>query len=136
MIGYITLGSNNVSSTAQFYQALFDVLGAKRIYDYPNFVAWQLEDHSPAFAIISPYNKEDATVGNGTMIALNIPSIGLIKQLHQLAIDLGGTNEGNPSDRKNGLYCAYFRDIDGNKINLYQFKAPHQQNNLWHTNAL
>ena len=57
MIGYITLGSNDVATAANFYQQLFDILGAKKVYDYPNYVAWQINENSPMFSITTPYDK-------------------------------------------------------------------------------
>jgi hypothetical protein len=39
MIGYVTLGSNNIENLAKFYDALFSVIGAKRIVDtFNNFI--------------------------------------------------------------------------------------------------
>ena len=119
MIGYTTLGSNDVGKAADFYQQIFNVLGADRVYDYPNYVAWQTDANSPMFSITVPHNKEDATVGNGTMIALKAPSVDVVHEVHNLALSLGATNEGDPGDRGYGFYCAYFRDIDGNKLNVY-----------------
>lgn len=122
MIGYITLGSNDVGKSADFYQKLFDVLGASRVFDYPNYVAWQVDSNSPMFSITTPYNKQDATVGNGTMIALEAPSIEIVNKLHELALSIGAVNEGDPGDRDAGFYCAYFRDLDGNKLNVYNYQ--------------
>jgi len=122
MIGYITLGSNDVGKSTDFYQKIFDILGANRVYDYPNYVAWQIDGNSPMFSITTPHDKQDATVGNGTMVALEAPSIEIVNQLHELALSIGALNEGDPGDRGAGFYCAYFRDLDGNKLNVYTYQ--------------
>lgn len=123
MIGYITVGSNDVSKAAEFYQKIFDVLGASRTFDYPNYVAWQKSSGSPMFSITKPYNKESATVGNGTMIALEAESTNMVNLVHELAISLGASNEGAPGEREGGFYCGYFRDLDGNKLNVYKYQS-------------
>ena len=119
MIGYITLGTNDVAQAADFYQKLFEPLGAQRAFDESHFVAWQTEERSSMFAVIEPYDKQAASVGNGTMVALELSSIGLVDQLHALALSLGGTCEGAPGDRGAGFYSAYFRDLEGNKISVF-----------------
>ena len=40
MIGYITLGSNNLQASATFYDQIFSDIGASRIFDTPSFIAW------------------------------------------------------------------------------------------------
>lgn len=124
MIGHITLGSNDVDKSAAFYQKLFDLLGARRIYDYPNYVAWQKEPGSPMFSITKPYDNQSATVGNGTMIALEAESVDRVKLVYELAISLGALDEGAPGHRAGGFYCGYFRDPDGNKLNVFKFDKP------------
>lgn len=122
MIGYITLGSNNVPKAAAFYDSLFEIIGASRVYDYDSFVAWAVDGESVIFSITSPFNGETATSGNGTMIALVVESEKQVDLLHAKAISLGADNEGDPGMRSGGYYCAYFRDLDGNKLNFY-FKS-------------
>jgi len=119
MIGYITLGSNNVEKSAAFYDELFKVLGATRIYDYEAYVAWATDSESIIFSVTTPFNKEVATSGNGTMVALRAKSKAEVDLLHTKAIALGAINEGDPGMRSGGYYCAYFRDMDGNKLNFH-----------------
>ena len=119
MIGYITLGSNNLQVAATFYDELFKLLGAKRVYDADGFKAWSVGRDEPFFSVLSPFDKNDATVGNGVMIGLKASSEQLVDQLHAKAIELGAKNEGDPGIRQGGYYCAYFRDLDGNKLNFH-----------------
>ncbi len=39
--------------------------------------------------------------------------------LHAKALELGGTDEGAPGPSGDGFYAAYFRDLDGNKLNAF-----------------
>ncbi len=119
MIGYITLGSNNVEAAALFYDQVFKEVGAKRVWDTSTFVAWGNTENASFFAISSPYNKEKATVGNGVMISIKAPNPETVDLTHAKAIELGASNEGSPGPREPNSYCAYFRDLDGNKINIY-----------------
>ena len=119
MIGYITLGANNIKTTGDFYDALFSVLGAKKSYDTPTAKAWQIKEGSPIFSITSPYDGNIATVGNGVMIALQASSPEHVNRLHAKALELGAINEGQPGIRGAGYYCAYIRDLEGHKINFH-----------------
>jgi catechol 2,3-dioxygenase-like lactoylglutathione lyase family enzyme len=93
MVCYVTLGANDIKRAAEFYQRLFDVIGARRVRDFETFVAWQQNETSPFFAVISPFNKKEATPGNGTMIAIRVESETVVDQIHKLALELGGINE-------------------------------------------
>lgn len=126
MIGYITLGSNNIAQSAQFYDALFEKLNINRVLDYPQFVAWGYTLKDLLFCITEPNNQEVATTGNGVMIGLKTESEKQVDELHALALSLGALNEGDPGLRKSGYYCAYFRDLEGNKINFHF--AKHYEN--------
>ncbi|NRB40466.1 MAG: VOC family protein [Pseudomonadales bacterium] len=119
MIGYITLGSNDVQTSAKFYDQLFSEVGASRLWDTPAFVAWSKGDDSPFFAITTPHDKEAATVGNGVMIAIQAANQAAVDLIHSKALALGSKNEGDPGLRQAGYYCAYLRDLDGNKLNFY-----------------
>ena len=119
MIGYTTLGSNNIQASATFYDQIFSDIGASRIFDTPSFIAWGKGDGSPFFAITTPFDKEAASVGNGVMIAIQAPDSGVVDRVHNKALELGAEDEGAPGKRPAGFYCAYFRDLDGNKLNVY-----------------
>ncbi|MDX1508741.1 MAG: VOC family protein, partial [Woeseiaceae bacterium] len=64
-----------------------------------------------------------ATVGNGVMIAIALDSPQKVDAFHAKALELGGTDEGAPGDRGDNFYAAYFRDLDGNKLNGFCMKA-------------
>ncbi len=120
MIGYVTLGSNDVAKAAAFYDELLAIIGAKRVFDYERFVAWSNAPGTPMLAVITPFDGSEASVGNGSMVALSAGSEAIARQLHAKALALGGQNEGDPGPRFNDMFfCAYARDLDGNKLNFF-----------------
>ena len=119
MIGYVTLGTNDMARAAGFYDALLGVLGAKRFMDSERFIAWAVSPTQPAVSIIKPYDGNPATVGNGVMVALAVDSKEKVDALYNKAIELGAKDEGPAGPRGEGFYAGYFRDLDGNKLNVF-----------------
>ena len=123
MIGYVTLGTNDMARACAFYDALLGELGAKRIMEGERFVAWGTDMQSPSLGVITPFDKNEATRGNGTMVALVVRTPGQVAALHRKALELGATDEGGPGERFKGFHAAYFRDPDGNKLNFFCMDA-------------
>jgi len=119
MIGYITLGTNDLDKAVAFYDALLGELGASKFMEDEKFVAWVVSPDKPGFSVCKPFDGKAASVGNGTMIALAADTTDKVDAMYAKAIELGGTDEGLPGGRGNGFYAAYFRDLDGNKLNVF-----------------
>ena len=119
MIGYVTLGSNDIPRAAAFYDALLGELGAKRIMDFGEFIVWSASPGMPGLSITKPYDGKQATIGNGVMVALAMDSKEKVDAMHAKALALGGSCEGKPGARSDNFYAAYFRDLDGNKLNAF-----------------
>ncbi len=120
MIGYITLGTNNFDNAVHFYDQLMNHLGEKRLWKTDSMAAWGSSRDVPALCITKPFNENDASIGNGVMVALKVNSQDEVNSAHAMAISLGASNEGAPGARGiNGFYGGYFRDLDGNKLNIY-----------------
>ena len=119
MIGYTTVGTNDLKRAAGFYDALLAELGAKRAMEMETFIAWATAPNTPMVAIIKPFDKQPATVGNGVMVALLASSKEQVDKIHAKALALGGKDEGAPGPRGPGFYAGYFRDLDGNKMNAF-----------------
>lgn len=120
MIGYVTLGTNDLPRAAAFYDELLGLLGARRFLEEPGtFIAWAVAPDKPAVSVTRPFDGQPATAGNGTMIALVVDSRDLVHQVYHKALELGGQDEGPPGPRMDGFYAAYFRDLDGNKLNAF-----------------
>ena len=119
MIGYVTLGTNDLERAAQFYDQLLSELGAKRFMDTETFIAWVASPKGAALSETKPFDGNAATVGNGVMVALRMDSIEKVDALYRKAIELGAEDEGAPGPRGDGFYAGYFRDPDGNKLNAF-----------------
>jgi catechol 2,3-dioxygenase-like lactoylglutathione lyase family enzyme len=120
MIGYVTLGTNDMARAAAFYDALLAEIGAGRFMESERFIAWAVAPDKPSLGIIVPADGKPASVGNGTMVALVLDSNAKVDALHRKALSLGAKDEGAPGPRgATGFYAAYFRDLDGNKLNCF-----------------
>ena len=119
MIGYITLGSNDLQKAVAFYDSLLAEVGATRFMEEETFVAWSVAPDQPGLSVCKPWDGNAATVGNGTMVALMVDSHDKVDAVYAKALELGGTDEGPPGLRMEGFYAGYFRDLDGNKLNVF-----------------
>ena len=118
MLAYATLGTQDLARAAVFYDAVLAELGAKRMMEEPDyFIAWDTGNGGAGLGITYPFDKHPASVGNGTMVALNAADREQVDRVYAKAIELGATDEGAPGQRYPGFYAAYFRDLDGNKLN-------------------
>jgi catechol 2,3-dioxygenase-like lactoylglutathione lyase family enzyme len=119
MIGYVTLGTNDLARAAQFYDTLLAEIGGKRMMEGEGFIAWATSQDKPGLGVTRPFDAKPASVGNGVMVALEAESAAKVDALHRKALQLGGTDEGTPGQRGPGFYAGYFRDLDGNKLNFF-----------------
>ncbi len=116
MIGYVTLGTRDPAKAQAFYDALLATLGASRIMEIDSFVLWGKSMDEPCLASTKPYDGNEATYGNGTMVALRMGSTDEVDAFYAKAIELGAGDEGASGPRGDGFYAGYFRDPDGNKL--------------------
>jgi predicted lactoylglutathione lyase len=127
MIGYVTLGTNDLSRAAVFYDAIAAHFGVGRMMDFDTFIAWGDMAGAPGIAATKPFDEKEATVGNGTMVALQVDSPEKVQAVYDTALAHGGSDEGAPGPRgDDGFYAGYFRDPDGNKLNVFCMVAPPQ----------
>jgi Predicted lactoylglutathione lyase len=119
MIGYVTLGTNDMAAAMVFYDALLAEVGAKRLMETERFTFWGQSMEQPCLCLIKPFNGEPASIGNGSMVALAVNQRALVDRLHARALELGGTDEGAPGERGSGFYAGYFRDPEGHKLNAF-----------------
>ena len=120
MIGYVTIGTNDLERGTKFYDELLAEIGAKRFMEEERFIAWSVTPGEPGLALTKPFDGNVATVGNGVMVALAVETPKQVDALYAKAIELGATDEGSPGPRgEEGFYAGYFRDLDGNKLNFF-----------------
>ena len=119
MFSHVTLGISDSSRSREFYDHVLDALDIKCAYSGEGDAAYRSGDDPTTLWILSPFNRDPATAGNGSHVALLAPNHRAVDELHQLALAHGGTDEGAPGPRLhyhehyNG---AYVRDPDGNKL--------------------
>ena len=121
MIGYVTLGTNDLARATAFFDELFGSIGIGRFIETDSFVAWAPAPDKPGVSVTKPFDGEKATIGNGVMVALSMDSPEQVDAFYETAIELGATCEGKsgPRDDMPGFYAGYFRDLDGNKFNAF-----------------
>ena len=119
MIGYITLGTNDMQRGAKFYDELLAGLGGKRFMDTDAFIAWSSGPDQPGVSICTPADGNAAASGNGVMVALMAENPAQVDALYAKALELGATDEGPAGPRGDSFYAGYFRDLDGNKLNFF-----------------
>ncbi len=121
MLTHVTLGSNDMAKARTFYDATMGALGLARMMDGDVYSIWGKE--RPAVVIRTPLNGEAATYANGGTVGFAAPDDAAVDAFHTAALAHGGSCEGAPGPREmaGGLYGAYVRDPDGNKMCAYSY---------------
>ena len=129
MIGYVTLGTDDLDRSRAYFDELLGTIGAKRVMQFSDedggFTMYGVGRDRPALVVTRPYDKQPAAIGNGNMVAIVMDSRERVDAFHAKALELGGTNEGDPGfrgDPKFGYYFAYFRDPDGHKFAVFNIQ--------------
>ncbi len=117
---YATVGSNRLEAAKAFYDALLALIGLEPKFDHPSggrvYGAAGAPEHDFCFAVLGPYNRETASIGNGSMAAFRLDTPQQVDAFHALALELGARDEGAPGWRAPIYYMSYCRDLDGNKL--------------------
>lgn len=127
MFSHITVGTFNLQDSARFYDAVLQAIGLVRrqvvtpdggvesaCWIYPG-------SQLPRFYVYMPFNRQPASVGNGSMVAFLAPSETAVDAAYLAGLAAGGAGEGEPAERPHygdGYYGAYLRDPDGNKVHV------------------
>lgn len=120
MIGYVTVGTNDLGVAARFYDAIAAEMGVGRMMEFDNFIAWGTPGGAAGIAATKPFDGNAASGGNGVMVAFEAKDQAQVDRLYAIALAHGGTDEGPPGPRgDSGFYAGYFRDPDGNKLNAF-----------------
>lgn len=119
MIGYTTIGVKDLDAAKKFYTELFD---AEVLVDVGRLAMIGKSIEEPKIAVCTPFNGEEASVGNGSMVAFPGGSREGADKLYHKAISLGATCDGKPGSRIEGMfYGGYVKDPDGNKLCFFDF---------------
>ena len=118
MFSHIMVGTNDLTRSKSFYDALLGTLGAPGGWVDRHRVFWR----TPAgtFSVSLPIDGQPATLGNGSTIGFACQSAEQVDAWHAAGIAHGGTTCEEPPGFREGtvgrLYLAYLRDPDGNKL--------------------
>ena len=117
-ISFVMVGTNDLDKSSKFYDQVLANLGMKRVTVTERYIAYSHSsgDDGLKFYITKPQNKDNATAGNGTMVALSAETKEAVDKFHKIALENGAVDEGKPGLRSDGNYYSYIRDLDGNKI--------------------
>lgn len=124
MFSHVTVGISDIDRAVGFYRPLMEALGWEEKFATRNppgpWAGWHQPDTPrPLFIVMRPFDNAPPEPGNGTMVAFNVTDRATVDATWELALDLGGTDEGKPALRPlyhGDFYGAYFRDPDGNKL--------------------
>ncbi|MDB3900768.1 VOC family protein [Luminiphilus sp.] len=122
MLAYTTLGASNLNAAVEFYTALTESMGWKKLMGTDRIVFFGSSLAEAALAICTPYDEEAPSAGNGVMVAFHGGSPEGVDALYEKAISLGATCDGAPGQRiPDVFYGAYVRDAEGNKLCFCHF---------------
>ena len=119
-VSYMTVGSNRLEEAKAFYDALLGSIGMAGVHEHASGGRLYRGKGTGMFGVLGPYDGAAACVGNGVMGGFDFETREEVDAFHAKALDLGGTCEGPPGERMPGVYFAYFRDLDGNKLCGYR----------------
>lgn len=123
MIGYVTIGTNDLDRATAFYDALLAEVGAKQVFGTERIKFWGTGPGAPMLAVCIPHDEQEQHRGNGNMVAIPGGSRENVDKLYAKARELGATDEGEPGERMPVFYGSYVRDLDGNKLCFFDMKA-------------
>lgn len=123
MLGYTTIGVNDMDRATGFYDALLPEIGGRQLFGQDRIKFYGTGPGAAMLAVCVPYDEQDPHPGNGTMVAIAGGDRAGVDRLYAKAIELGAADEGEPGERVPGVfYGAYIRDLDGNKICFFEMK--------------
>jgi catechol 2,3-dioxygenase-like lactoylglutathione lyase family enzyme len=116
MFSHIMIGSNDITRSKKFYDALFVAMGAQPgVEDAKGRVAYT--HNGGRFMVSKPIDGNPATSPNGGTIGFSMSDAKQAEAWHKAGVANGGTTiEDPPGVRPGGAYLAYLRDPDGTKL--------------------
>ena len=123
MLNHVMIGSNNITRSKKFYDAVLGVIGVASSNERTNDNGKKRLFYShegSTFSVAEPKNGEPVVSSNGSTIGFVCDSPEQIQEFHDVAITNGGTSiEDPPGLRENNYgstYLCYFLDPDGHKL--------------------
>ncbi len=117
IMSHVSIGTNNVDKALAFYDKVLATIGAVRILEHPQAVAYGRQ--YPEFWVHPPHDGGKASVGNGTHFGFFAASKSQVDEFYKVALAQGATSDGKPGPRPlygEPYYGCFVRDLDGHKI--------------------
>lgn len=124
MIHHVSVGTNDVARSREFYDAVMPILGLSLMKESKASVDYG-SGHL-VFSAETPLDGQSATVGNGSHIAFDLEYRTQVDRFYEAALANGGTSDGAPGVRDNydpHYYAAFVFDPDGHKIEAMTFAS-------------
>lgn len=121
MLSGVCIGTDDLENGIAFYDRVLATVGMERLKSDTVEAGYGAKGGSPVFWVLLPFNKKDASVGNGTQVMFKAEDRDRVHRFYDTVIELGGTDEGPPGPRaySDGYYGAYCRDPIGNKLHVF-----------------
>ena len=119
MFSHVMVGSNDITQSKAFYDALFAATGgAPGVEDARGHLVYA--HRGGRLLIGKPIDGKAAVGANGGTIGFTMDSPEEAKAWHDAGVANGGTSIEDPPGERSGasgpIYLAYLRDPDGNKL--------------------
>jgi predicted lactoylglutathione lyase len=120
VISFVMVGTNDLKKASAFYAKVLATINLKLFAESEKYHSFSHEDEPDRkiFYVTNPNDGKPATIGNGTMIALETDTKEKVDEFYKTALANGAKDEGPPGVRGDGNYYAYIRDLDGNKLTV------------------
>ena len=98
MFAFVTIGTNDLKSSAKFYDKILLPFHIVKVDSDERYVGYANINYPEKIElyIMKPYNKETASIGNGTMITFLADSKRIVDQFYAIGLENGGIDEGSP----------------------------------------
>ncbi|MBS0470217.1 MAG: VOC family protein [Proteobacteria bacterium] len=119
MFSHIMVGSNDITRSKKFYDAVLGAIGVGPGVTDPKGRLFYLTP-TGVFAVTPPIDGKPASCANGGTIGFACATPAQADAWHKAGVENGGVSiEDPPGVREGGpskMYLAYLRDPDGNKL--------------------
>ena len=117
IMSHVSIGTNQLDNALAFYDKVLATIGARRILDHGEAVAYGRE--FPEFWVHPPHDGGTASIGNGTHFGFFASNKDEVDTFYKTALECGAKGDGEPGPRPlygEPYYGCFVRDLDGHKI--------------------
>jgi len=127
-VDHFSLGVTDLARAGRFYDALLATLGAWRLFEERDVIAYGTHPRDGMFVINLPLDPVRAVVPqNGFHVCFSAASREAVAAFHAAGIAAGGQDNGAPGYRPDyapDYFGAFIVDPDGNRLGVVARVAP------------